>query len=100
MEKILYTIFYGRTISTFIYIHDYVQLILDDNSILNLYNKIVVDGNSSDLINGTIKNFMLNDEKLHISIGDGVSVEMSMKAADYNGPEAFEYHKNNTIIIG
>ena len=89
----------GKKIVKINYIHDYLQIFFDDNSILNLNNKVTMSGNIDLVIDKIIKNVILNNEILKlISVNDFV-IEMTMKHEDYNGPEALEYYNGDLIII-
>ena len=90
----------GKEVEKIVYIHDYFQLIFDDGSILNLYNKITTFVNVELIIGKKVFDVILDDEELEIKILSNLNIRMSMKKEDYNSPEAFEYNYGDLIIIG
>jgi hypothetical protein len=97
---LLYKYICGRIIVKIIYIHDYMQIYFNDNGILNLYNKTIINGDDNLFINKTVKDIFTIKNKLIIYCNKDLFIEMSILDKDYMGSEAFEYndHKDITII--
>jgi hypothetical protein len=50
-RDLLYKYICGRIIIKIIHIHDYMQIYFNDNGILNLYNKTIINGEVNMFIN-------------------------------------------------
>ena len=92
------------TITDVIAIHDYVQIILEDGSILSLFNKITLLGSNSTIY--TIKGCKIisveqDASSFKLYITNNICVSMNLKSADYNGPEALSLvtPSGNTIVV-
>ena len=99
-RNLLYKNIYRKTILKIIYVQDYIQIYFNDNGILNLYNKTIINGDKTLYINKIVNNVILTKKKLKIYCNKNLFIEMSMKNKDFLGPEAYEYNNNEIIIVG
>ena len=113
-SNILHSNICGNKIVKVIFIHDYIQLVFDNNSVLNLNNKVTIDlsDNQPDcrtslmlddvnlIENNIVKNIIIkSNEYFKIILTNDICIEMSMRHEDYNGPEAFEFYDKELMII-
>lgn len=73
-------------------------LILDDRSIIAIYNRAASFTEYS-LLGKTITDIDCNKESFKIIFDNTEKIEVGMKNDDYNGPEAFFYHGSNGVFI-
>ena len=98
-SNVLYNNICGNKIVKVVFIHDYIQLVFENKGILNLYNKTTMPDDINLIENNIIKNYVLNDKYLKLILNNEICIEMSMKHEDHNGPEAFEFQNDETIIV-
>jgi hypothetical protein len=98
-RDLLYKYICGRIIIKIIYIHDYIQIYFNDNGILNLYNKTIINGEDNMFINKIVKDIFTIKNKLIIYCNKNLFIEMSMLDKDYVGPEAIEYNNEDITIV-
>ncbi|MDR0322122.1 MAG: hypothetical protein LBI28_11510 [Treponema sp.] len=99
-RNLLYKNIYGKTITKINYIHDYMQIYFNDNGILNLYNKTMINENENLFINKAVNDIFTIKNKLIISCNKDLFIEMSMLDKDYVEPESFEYNNKDITIVG
>ena len=73
-------------------------LVLDDRSIISIYNRVGLFTEDS-LLGKTITDIGCNKESFKIIFDNIEKIEVGMKDNDYNGPEAFFYHGSNGVLI-
>ena len=72
-------------------VQDYCQLIFDDNTILNIYNKYQYDGSSVLALEGKkLVSVIETNNNVVLDFDDNGNLTVSLLDEDYNGPEAIE----------
>jgi len=70
-------------------VHDYIQIIFSDSTILSIYNNYVYDGESILGIQGDrVKTVEESESAVVIHLESGETLCISLVNDDYNGPEA------------
>ena len=77
----------GCTVTKVERVHDYLQIIFSNGSIMNVYNKYSYDGNVSDLVSKTLVSFSEHSDSVELRFV-GSRFEIGLRDADYSGPEA------------
>ena len=73
-------------------VHDYVQIRLSENSGLNIYNKFsMIDSDRASLPGRRIASVRSGDDCISIFLSPKGTIRVSIKDADFRGPEAMEY---------
>ena len=73
-------------------IHDYIQLLFSDGSILNIFNAYsITDASESTLIGYEINAVKQEKEALSLFLSPRGVIRIGMEDLDYRGPEALEY---------
>ena len=99
-DILLYNNICGNKIIKVIFIHDYMQLVLENKGILNLNNKVTMPDDISLIENNTIKDYVLKNNKyFKLILNNKICIEMSLRPEDYNGPEAFEFTNGEIWIV-
>lgn len=93
----------GRRIESAERVHDYVQLRFDDGGILNIYNPVSITGGADagllSLLRSYITAVRVDDEAIRWFLSNGTSIQVSMRDADYRGPEAMQYVAVDGAIV-
>ncbi len=99
MDAIKY--FVGLRIQKIEKVHDYLQMIFSNDMILNIYNNYKYNSNSIlSLKNKEIKFAIESNEEIVFGFQDNNKLIISLKDADYNGPEAMELScEGKTTIV-
>jgi len=74
-------------------IHDYLQLILESNIIINIFNNYTFKNDNNNIDNFLFKKILSVNKKIDsiiINFPQEEYIEISLLDKDYNGPEAFE----------
>jgi len=70
-------------------VHDYIQVVFSDGTILNVFNNYAYDGGSLLGIEGkAISSVNESDSSVVIFFESGESLSIGLNDDDYNGPEA------------
>lgn len=100
----------GSTIQDFVVIHDYTQIIMN-KVIINIYSPLkyytknegqmtLMNVQGKDLINTTVTTVDFKaEEYFRIELDHKKTLEISLLAEDYNGPEAISIHYKTGEII-
>jgi hypothetical protein len=81
-------------------VHDYLQVIFSDGTILNVYNSFRYDGDSVyDIVGTTLENVLVTDEEAVFLFKGNGRLVVGLRADDYNGPEAMEFARRGEPTI-
>jgi hypothetical protein len=80
--------------------HDYLQLFLDDGTVITIYNNYTFNKTSKEIFEKN-KIISINEtkDKIEFTIENTGDIIVSLKDDDYNGPEAIELSKKNQPTI-
>jgi hypothetical protein len=82
----------GKHIKRIEITHDYLQLLLVDGSILNIFNTHSInDSVDSKLAGYEIVAVKQDEEVITFSMSPEGTIQVGLKDSDYHGPEAMEY---------
>jgi len=83
----------GRRIVEVAFIHEYIQLWLDDQSVLNVYNRWKIVGRShiGNLVSCVIVSIEEAAATLKISVSPEAALIVGLADSDLSGPEALQY---------
>ena len=77
-------------------VHDYLQLVFSDGTILNVFNKYQYEGENILSIKGKKMNSIKEtDQSVLFSFSDGSHLIVGLRDEDYSGPEAMELIRHN-----
>jgi len=72
-------------------VHDYLQVIFSDGTILNIYNTFRYDGDSVFELEGKgLEQVLVTDEEVVFLFRANERLVVGLKDEDYNGPEAMQ----------
>lgn len=103
MEEFVLSVI-GKKIHDVIFICDYLQIIVEDGTVINAYNETSVVGYGNPkqsftteyvslVIGRVISKVIIEDENLFVlELGDSMAIEISLRPADYEGPEAINIY--------
>jgi len=81
-------------------VHDYVQILFSDGTMLTIFNNYNYDGTSIQVINGTkVISLEESDERVVITFDDLLSLSVSLSPGYYNGPEAMVLRRKGEAIV-
>ena len=82
-------------------VHDYLQVVFSDGSVLNIFNKYFYDGDYISSIEGKELEFMeVHKDKIIFRFRDNGELVVGLRDCDYNGPEAMELRcKDGSPIV-
>lgn len=70
-------------------VHDYIQLVFSDGTMLSIFNNHHYDGGSVLIVEGKkVESVDEGGSKVVITLDDGSCISIGMSDEDYNGPEA------------
>ena len=92
----------GRRITSVVRANDYLQLYLDEDTTLSVYNKatfapVLLETDS--LVGAQIVKIMENNIAIMLEFDTGTTFTIDMTDGGYNGPEAMQLTRMNQPII-
>lgn len=103
METKLYPLL-SLSIITIRQVHDYLQLVFSDGSILNIFNRYNYndskDSKISNLVGQVVTHVQEEQTRIYIDFYNGSRFVIGLSSDDYNGPEALELiRKGEKLVI-
>lgn len=81
-------------------VHDYIQIVLSDDSVLSIFNNYYFEGDSIlPLENVRIESIEQSDSCFCIYIDGGPLIRIGLTESDYNGPEAMVFKRKGEAPI-
>ncbi len=89
----------GLNVSEVEKIHDYVQLHLSNNAILNIFNNYTCNFPLEQITNKKVMYIKNSEDEITIGFEDEIFLSIRLDDKSYNGSEAMSYVDNEMIIV-